>query len=93
MALKKRVRLVISGVVQGVFFRESTRRRAEALGLTGWVRNQPDGSVEAVAEGDARDVDELVRWCHRGPVGAEVDEVSVVAEPHRGEFGRFAIRY
>jgi acylphosphatase len=93
MALKKRVRLVISGVVQGVFFRESARRRAEALGLTGWVRNQPDGSVEVVTEGDARDVDELVHWCHRGPMGAEVDEVSVVVEPYRGDVNRFAIRY
>ncbi len=81
MALKKRVRLVISGLVQGGFFRESTRRRAEALGVTGWVCNQPDGTVEAVLEGDPSAVDQLVQWCHRGPPGAEVEEVSAAEEP------------
>jgi len=93
MALKRRVRVVISGLVQGVFFRDSTRRQAERLGVTGWVRNLPDGRVEAVFEGDSARVGELVQWCHRGPPGAEVEEVGVVEEPYRGEFDRFAIRY
>jgi len=93
MALKRRVRVVISGLVQGVFFRDSARRQAERLGVTGWVRNLPDGRVEAVFEGDSAWVRELVQWCHRGPPGAEVEEVSVVEEPYRGEFDRFAIRY
>lgn len=93
MTARKRVRVVISGLVQGVFFRESTRRQAEALGVKGWVRNNPDGTVEAVFEGYPTQVDEAVRWCRRGPPGAEVEEVEVVEEPYRGEFDRFAIRY
>jgi acylphosphatase len=93
MAPKQRVRVVVSGLVQGVFFRESTRRRADTLGITGWVRNNPDGTVEAVFEGYPRQVDELVQWCHRGPPGAEVEHVSVAQEPYRGEFDRFTIRY
>ncbi len=92
MALKRRVRVVVYGLVQGVFFRQSTRRQAEALGVAGWVRNLPDGSVEAVFEGDAAAVGRLVEWCRRGPPGAEVEDVSVVEEPYRGEFSRFSIR-
>ena len=76
----KRVRVRIHGRVQGVFFRAETRSRAESLGLAGWVRNAPDGSVEALFEGDPVRVDSMVEWCRRGPSGAQVTEVEVFEE-------------
>ena len=76
----KRVRVRIHGRVQGVFFRAETRSRAESLGLAGWVRNAPDGSVEALFEGDPVRVDSMVEWCRRGPSGARVTEVEVLEE-------------
>jgi acylphosphatase len=90
MAIVRR-RVVVHGFVQGVFFRETTRRRAEPIGVTGWVRNLPDGSVEAVFEGDADSVERLVRFCERGPRGARVDSVDVSSEPPEGLSG-FAVR-
>jgi acylphosphatase len=75
-----RRRVVVRGHVQGVFFRETTRRRAQAAGVAGWVRNRPDGAVEAVFEGEQEAVDRLVAFCRAGPRGAEVDRVDVVAE-------------
>ncbi len=89
----KRVRLIIRGRVQGVWFRDSTRRQAARLGVTGWVRNLPDGSVEVVAEGPADKVDKLVQWCHEGPPAARVDQVIEDEEAWRGEFDSFEIRY
>lgn len=83
----KRVRVVMSGCVQGVFFRAETAARARSLGLSGLVRNRPDGAVEAVFEGDEERVETLVRWCERGPTGARVDSVSVEPEEVRGERG------
>jgi acylphosphatase len=88
-----RVRLTIDGYVQGVWFRESTRRQASALGLSGWVRNRPDRSVEVVAEGPAERVEKLVAWCHKGPPAAEVHGVSKTIEPCQGSLGDFEIRY
>ena len=76
----KRVRVRIHGRVQGVFFRAETRSRAESLGLAGWVRNAPDGSVEALFEGDPVRVDSMVEWCRRGPSGAHVNEIEVLEE-------------
>jgi acylphosphatase len=87
----KRVEVVVRGAVQGVFFRVETRDRARSLGLAGWVRNAPDGSVEAAFEGDDERVESMVDWCRRGPRGARVDEVEVTrAEPQRED--GFAIR-
>lgn len=82
-----RVRCVISGVVQGVWFRESTREKAESLGLGGWARNLPTGEVEAVFEGSREAVDDVVQWCHRGPNAAKVDRVVAKEEPPKGETG------
>jgi len=79
-----RRRVVVHGHVQGVFFREATRRRAESAGVAGWVRNVSDGSVEAVFEGDAESVERLVRFCEDGPRGAIVDWVDVSSEPPEG---------
>jgi acylphosphatase len=70
-------RVVVSGRVQGVFFRETTRRRAHAAGVSGWVRNNPDGTVEAWLEGEEEDVAVLVDFVSRGPESAEVDDVDV----------------
>ena len=79
------------GFVQGVFFRDTVRRRAEARGVAGWVRNNRDGAVEAVFEGDRDAVDRLVAFCREGPSGARVDRVEVlVEEPEK--LTRFEIR-
>ena len=75
-----RKRVVVHGRVQGVFFRDSTRARAREAGVAGWVRNCPDGTVEAVFEGDADAVDRLVQWAHDGPRGAAVERVEVSEE-------------
>jgi acylphosphatase len=75
-----RKRVIVSGRVQGVFFRDTTRQRAEAAGVAGWVRNTPDGAVEAVFEGEPGAVDELVEFCRRGPGRAEVAGIEVEEE-------------
>jgi acylphosphatase len=75
-----RVRVVVRGLVQGVWFRESCRRRAIELGVDGWVRNRADGTVEAVMSGDEAAVAQLVAWCRAGPPRAEVTGVDVVEE-------------
>jgi len=79
-----RYRVLISGQVQGVFFRDTCRRMAREHGVSGWVRNLPDGRVEAVFEGRAEDVDRLVDWARRGPSRAVVAGVAVRAEPPEG---------
>ncbi|HEX7309761.1 MAG TPA: acylphosphatase [Gaiellaceae bacterium] len=79
--------MTVRGSVQGVGFRYSLRERARSRDIAGWVRNNPDGSVEAVFEGAPEAVDALVAWCHRGPAGARVDDVSVELEAPSGERG------
>lgn len=88
MAVLRR-RLLISGRVQGVFFRDRCRRQAAASGVAGWVRNLPDGRVEVVAEGATEEVERLVSWCREGPRGASVTSVEVVDEPVEGLQGFF----
>ena len=80
-----RVRVLVRGSVQGVGFRYATVSRAASLGLGGWVRNRPDGAVEAVFEGPAERVESMVAWCGRGPSGARVDEVQTSNEKPVGE--------
>lgn len=80
-----RARVVIAGRVQGVFFRHETSRRARSRGLGGWVRNRPDGAVEAVFEGPAQEVESMIRWCRTGPSLAEVTSVEVQWEEAQGE--------
>lgn len=75
-----RRRVVVTGDVQGVFFRDSTRDEAEAHGVAGWVTNADDGSVQAVFEGEERDVAALVEFCRTGPPHADVDDVEVSEE-------------
>jgi acylphosphatase len=85
-----RRRVTVAGHVQGVFFRETTRRRAQAAGVAGWAANRPDGTVEAVFEGEPERVELLVTFCREGPRGARVDWVDVAAEEPEG-LGGFAI--
>ena len=82
-----RKRVVVHGRVQGVFFRDSTRQRAEAAGVAGWVANRPDGTVEAVLEGDADAVESLVAWMQDGPRSASVERTEVSEEEPEGLSG------
>jgi len=86
-----RKRVIVSGRVQGVFFRDSTRRRAESAGVTGWVRNTADGTVEAVFEGEDSAVEEMIAFCRSGPGRAEVSAVDVEDEQPEGLSG-FEVR-
>jgi acylphosphatase len=86
-----RRRVIVHGFVQGVFFRDTLRRRAQSAGVAGWVRNNPDGTVEAVFEGAEGDVERLVRFCHAGPRGARVDRVDVSEEAPEG-MDHFVVR-
>lgn len=88
-----RARLRIYGLVQGVFFRSSMQGVALRLGLVGWVRNLPDGSVEAVVEGDADKVEELIKWCRRGPPTAIVERVDAEYSECVKEFKTFTVRH
>lgn len=88
----KRAHVRVYGKVQGVWFRANTKKKAEELGVNGWVRNMPDGSVEAVFEGDEQAVEKLIEWCHSGPEMARVEKVEVEYEEPKGEKG-FTIKY
>ena len=87
----QRRRVVMQGHVQGVFFRETLRRRAQSVSVSGWVANRADGAVEAVLEGERDAVERLVEFCREGPRGARVDWVDVAAEEPEGLNG-FEIR-
>lgn len=88
---RKRVSLRIKGRVQGVFYRQSAKEEAERLGLTGWVRNLPDGDVEAVAEGAPEQLSRFLEWCRRGPPAARVTDVEERHEEATGEFPGFRV--
>lgn len=87
-----RAHVLVSGRVQGVYFRDTARREARRRNVRGWVRNLPDGRVEAVFEGRPEDVAALVAWCRHGPPEARVTHVEVRDEPPSGEFVSFEIR-
>ncbi len=86
-----RRRVVVHGFVHGVFFRDSVQRRAHSAGVAGWVRNNRDGTVEAVFEGEPAAVERLVAFCREGPRGARVDRVEIAAEDPEG-LREFSIR-
>jgi acylphosphatase len=88
-----RAHLYISGRVQGVFFRYETKAMALKLGVNGWVRNLPNGQVEALVEGEKEKVEKLIEFCRRGPPGAHVTQVDVKWESPTGEFKSFVIKY
>lgn len=90
---KVRAHLIISGRVQGVFFRAETRGAAQRFGVQGWVRNQADGTVEALLEGTEDSVRQAIEWCRQGPPRARVTDVQIAWEAYRGEFDGFAITH
>lgn len=90
---KKRVHVFISGRVQGVFFRYTSKELADQLGVTGWIKNLPDGRVEAVVEGEEDKVEEMIEFLSKGPPLARVDDIKIIEEEYRGEYRDFRIIY
>jgi len=90
---KRRVHVWITGRVQGVFFRAYTRDAAQLIGVTGWVRNLPDGRVEAVLEGEADKVEKMIEWCREGSPMSRVDRVDVLEEVYTGDFDILVIAH
>jgi acylphosphatase len=84
--------LRITGRVQGVWFRASAKEKADALGITGWVRNCEDGSVEVLAQGSEEELKEFVKWCHHGPPSATITDVQEQNEPDAEQMTSFQIR-
>ncbi len=93
MKNKVRVHAVISGRVQGVFFRMETKKEADRLGISGWVKNRKDGTVEAVFEGDEDSVTSMIEWCKKGPPLSSVLDVGIQRGDWRNEFKWFEIKY
>jgi len=94
MSSTRRARLLITGRVQGVWYRQSTKEEADRIGgISGWVRNLPDGRVEAVAEGPQEQIEALVAWCREGPRLARVSEVDVSWEEPQNEGPGFDVTY
>ncbi|MEA5113539.1 MAG: acylphosphatase [Geobacteraceae bacterium] len=90
--MKTRARVTVKGLVQGVSYRYHTLQMATSMCVTGWVRNMPNGDVQACFEGDSEDVQALIDWCRIGPRLASVDRVIVEKEPFSGEFRDFKVR-
>ncbi len=93
MTEKARLHVLIEGRVQGVFFRAYTRDQARARGLTGWVRNLPDGRVEALFEGDRPALTSMLAWCRKGPSYAYVDHLEIDWQPYQGDLADFRVVY
>lgn len=93
MPRMKRMHVIIHGWVHGVFFRHNTKKIADRLNIKGWVRNNWDGTVEAVFEGEDNPVDKIMQWCHKGPIGARVERVDVKEGKYKDEFKDFSIIY
>ena len=91
--VEARARVVVQGTVQGVGFRYSCVQEAQRRGLTGWVRNTYGGDVEAMFEGERTEIEDMIAWCHEGPISADVRRVEVDWEPPTGEFKGFSVRY
>lgn len=91
--MKTNVHVMITGRVQGVWFRATTRQKAEQIGITGWVRNTRDGCVEAIFEGEENCVKEMIEWCHRGPPLAKIENVEVKNQSLTNGFDDFSIKY
>ena len=89
----KRLHLIVSGRVQGVAFRAYTQGEARTLGLTGWVRNLPNGQVEILAEGSPKNLEKFLQWASSGPPSAQVRHVEATWGPFLGEFSEFSITY
>ncbi len=84
--------LIVSGKVQGVFYRASCQEVAQALGLTGWIRNLSDGNVEALVQGEKEKIEKLIEWCKKGPAGAKVNNVNITWGNAQEEFKNFDVK-
>lgn len=91
--MRQRIEIHVFGAVQGIFFRSDTEKLARALGLTGWVRNEKDGSVTIVAEGDEEQLKELAGWCQKGNARSRVERADIDFKSAGGEFTGFEIRH
>ncbi len=91
LSMKVRARIIVSGIVQGVFFRFNTMRKAREYRVNGWVKNRRDGKVEVLCEGEKSDVQLLVNWCKKGPEGAFVSNIEVTWEEYIGDLEAFQI--
>lgn len=89
--MKKRVEIIINGRVQGVFFRQKTKAEAEKLSLLGWVKNEDDGTVKIVAEGEREKIKKLIKWLRVGPRFARVDSTKISWQKAQNEFSQFEI--
>ncbi len=89
----KRIHLIISGMVQGVWFRHNTNIAANKLGLKGFVRNLPNGNVEVIAEGDENKIKQLIEFCKQGPEGAHVKNIKIEYQETKNEFRTFSVKY
>jgi len=90
---KVRAHILVSGLVQGVFFRFFTVKKAKEFGVFGWVKNLPDGKIEAIFEGEKEKVQNLVEWMKRGPPNARVDGVKIEWQKFEGKFDNFEIKF
>ena len=93
MVQEIRVHIYASGLVQGVFFRDNTRQKAQELGVFGWIKNLPDGKVEIIVEGEKKKVKELIEWIKEGPGLVRIDNLDLEEEDYQGEFESFGIKY
>jgi len=91
--LKLKVHVLISGKVQGVWFRANTKNKAEQLNINGWVKNTFDGNVEALFEGEKNAINEMIKWCYEGPPLAKVKNVLVKSQSKAGGLDEFVIKY
>ncbi|MFH1509931.1 MAG: acylphosphatase [Candidatus Nealsonbacteria bacterium] len=90
---KIRAHLYVSGRVQGVCYRETCRKKAEKLGVSGWIKNIKDGRVEGLFEGDKSKVEKIVNWARKGSIWASIDSLDVIWEDYKQEFSDFRVRY
>ena len=89
----QRIRILVTGKVQGVFFRQSLKVMAKKNNIFGWVKNLKDGRVEAILEGDEEQLGRLLEWAHRGPANARVEDVEICNEKFTNEFSKFDVLY
>ena len=90
---KQRIRIFVTGKVQGVFFRQALKVMAKKNDVFGWVKNLKDGRVEAILEGEVENVSRLIEWAHGGPANARVEDVEIINEKFTGEFSKFDVLY
>ena len=91
--MKKRYNIIISGRVQGVFFRTETRDHARKFNLKGWVKNNSNNTVEIIAEGEELNLMQFLKWCHQGPESARVENIRIKKQDYENEFEVFSIKY